>query len=97
MAREGIVTRALRDRVEIYADLAPFWQAFVVLSAARGGGWGPQPIQVEAVYAYARLVAFPRDLWGDLLFAVRILDRELMQLDAEKQKKPDKKRGKQYG
>lgn len=51
----GEAPPALAARPALPADLVPYWEAFAVLSCARGVGHGPQRITLGDVLAYCEL------------------------------------------
>lgn len=77
---------ALDEVPEIGPEWEQAWDGFQVLSRARGGnGFGPNPIAVSEVAAYAGLVGY----WDpeELLRVVQEMDREYMEHWAKKHPK----------
>lgn len=75
-------------RPEIGHDCGHAWEAFLALNAARGGGWGPEPIRVSEIEAYCRVMAIcDPDTREEVLLLVQAMDAEYLKWAGEKQKR----------
>ena len=83
---EGKPTPALENRPELYPDLVPVWEAFVLLSPSRNVGWGAGAIPLSEVRAYCEMFEIPPEDREELLYLLRALDEEYLKLTGEKSK-----------
>jgi len=76
----------LENRPELYPDLVPVWEAFVLLSPSRNMGWGAGAIPLTEVRAYCEMFEIEPEEREDLLYLLRALDEEYLKSTNEKGK-----------
>lgn len=76
----------MENRPELYPDLVPVWEAFVLLSPSRNMGWGAGAIPLTEVRAYCEMFEIEPEEREDLLYLLRALDEEYLKSTNEKGK-----------
>lgn len=77
----------MENRPELYPDLVPVWEAFVLLSPSRNSGWGAGAIPLSEVKAYCEMFDIEGDDREELLILLRALDDEYLKSTNEKGKR----------
>lgn len=76
----------MENRPELYPDLVPVWEAFVLLSPSRSMGWGAGAIPLSEIKAYCEMFDIEGDDREELLILLRALDDEYLKSTNEKGK-----------
>lgn len=77
----------MENRPELYPDLVPVWEAFVLLSPSRNTGWGAGAIPLSEVKAYCEMFDIEGDDREELVILLRALDDEYLKSTNEKSKR----------
>ncbi|WP_456238570.1 phage tail assembly chaperone [Parachitinimonas caeni] len=85
-AETGQCPAALSAQPELQPDSLRWWQAFHDLSPSRPAGWGPAPIPVSEILAYAELLGFDAADRPFLLQMIRACDAVWLAWQAERDK-----------
>ena len=74
LRESGKLEEVLESEPEIWPHLQWIWDAFFVLHRTRQRGLGAQPIMLNEIVAYCRLMGVSKDDWEDLIYYLQRMD-----------------------